>query len=316
MHPMGEGEAAQGCQGGVLILGNFDGVHLGHQGALRFARGQAQALGLPVGVLVFEPHPRQFFAPQAPPFRLQSRQQRLRALAEHGLDAVVELKFDHEFAAQTPQAFAETVLQQRFRAHTVIVGPDFRFGAGRQGNVANLTDLGRRLSFSVLTAPLLAEGAEKISSSRIRAALQAGEMAQAQRWLGRPWAIEGLVVRGAQRGRSIGFPTANVAMGAYQRPAFGVYAVKIRIAGGPALLGVANLGFKPTVALDQEPLLEAHIFDFSGDIYGRGIEVELVRYLRTEQRFESFNALKEQIARDARAARMLLAAPGLEEGTQ
>lgn len=314
---MREGRAAGADRGGVIALGNFDGVHLGHQGVLRFARGEAQRAGVPFGVAVFEPHPRQFFAPQAPPFRLQSGAQRLRALAAQQVDLVFELAFDANFAAQSPEAFANAVLHQRLGARTVIVGPDFRFGAGRKGDVAALTALGLELGFTVLSAPLLAgDGGEKISSSSIRAALQQGCMQLARQWLGRAWAIEGRVQQGAQRGRTIGFPTANIALAAYQRPAFGVYAVQVSIDGAEPLSGVANIGLKPTVASEIEPLLEAHIFDFSGDIYDARVEVQLVDYLRSERRFDSFDALKQQIALDAREARQILASPSLEKRAQ
>ena len=300
----------------VIALGNFDGVHLGHQGVLRFARAQAQRLGIPFAAAVFEPHPRQFFAPQAPPFRLQTSGQRLRALAAQHADLAFEIGFDRQLASQSSAEFAQHVLHDRFGARLVIVGGDFRFGAGRTGDVAALRALGTEFGFKVLTAPVLADAGEKISSSNIRAALVRGQMQQAGLWLGRPWSIEGRVQTGAQRGRLLGFPTANVALGAYLRPAFGVYAVLIRIDAGEALPGVANLGLKPTLGNETIPLLEAHIFDFSGDIYDAPVEVQLLAHLREERRFESLDALKAQIARDAQMARALMAAPGLEKRPQ
>lgn len=303
-------------RGAVIALGNFDGVHLGHQGVLRFARGHAQRLEAPFAAAVFEPHPRQFFAPQAPPFRLQSSSQRLRALADQQADLAFEIGFDRQLASQSSAEFAQRVLHERFGARLVIVGGDFRFGAGRSGDVAALRALGTELGFEVLTAPVLADAGEKISSSNIRAALVRGQMQQARHWLGRPWSIEGQVQAGAQRGRLLGFPTANVALGEYLRPAFGVYAVLIRIGGGKAWPGVANLGQKPTLGAEIAPLLEAHIFDFSGDIYDAPIEVQLLAHLREERRFDSLDALKAQIARDAQMARALLAAPGLEKSAQ
>lgn len=300
----------------VIALGNFDGVHLGHQGVLRFARTHAQRLGARFAAAVFEPHPRQFFAPQAPPFRLQTSAQRLRALAAEHVDLAFEIGFDRQLASQSSAEFAQLMLHDRFGARMVIVGEDFRFGAGRSGDVPALRTLGTKFGFEVLTAPVLADGGEKISSSNIRAALVRGQMQQAGQWLGRPWAIEGRVQAGARRGRLLGFPTANIALGEYLRPAFGVYAVLIRIGSGAALHGVANLGLKPTLGDETIPLLEAHIFDFSGDIYDAPVEVQLLAHLRAEQRFESLDALKAQIARDAQMARTLLATPGLEKSPQ
>lgn len=316
MKVLRDGRADGPDRGSVIALGNFDGVHLGHQGVLRFAQGHSNAKGAPLAVAVFEPHPRQHFLPSAPPFRLQSSAQRLRSLEAHLADLVFELKFDAGFAAQSSEEFARAMLHEGLGARVVIVGPDFRFGAGRKGDVASLRALGADLGFEVLCPRILAEDGEKISSSNIRAALAQGQMAQARRWLGRPWALEGQVQRGAQRGRTIGFPTANLPLGAYQRPAFGVYAVSVRVGEAQAFPGVANLGLKPTLATQNEPLLEAHIFDFSGDIYGQWIEVQLLEFLRPERRFESFDALKQQIALDALQARNLLFAPGLEKSPQ
>lgn len=317
MQVLREGRASGADRGGVIALGNFDGVHLGHQSVLRFARAQAETRKAPFAVAVFEPHPRQHFAPQAPPFRLQSSGQRLRALATHHADGVFELCFDARFAAQSSEDFAQAVLHERFGALMVIVGPDFRFGAGRKGDVAALQALGKELGFAVQSAPVLADSGEKISSSRIRAALAQGFVQQATQWLGRPWSIEGDVQQGAQRGRLLGFPTANIGLGAYQRPALGVYAVRVSVDGGAALPGVANIGVKPTLGGEHAPLLEAHLFDFSMDIYNAPIEVELIEYLRPERRFDSLDALTAQIAADADHARkILLAAPGFEKSPQ
>lgn len=316
MKVLSEGRATGAERGGVVALGNFDGVHLGHHGVLRFAREHALAKGAPLAVAVFEPHPRQHFVPDGAPFRLQTSAQRLRSLEALHADIVFELKFDADLARQSSEEFARVVLHDRFGASMVIVGPDFRFGAGRKGDVARLRALGADLGFDVLCAEVLADDGEKVSSSNIRAALADGQVERANRWLGRAWAVEGKVQRGAQRGRTIGFPTANIALGAYQRPAFGVYAVRVRIGGAQAIAGVANLGLKPTLATQVEPLLEAHVFNFSGDIYDAWIEVQLMNYLRPERRFDSFEALKQQIAIDASGARMLLAAPGSEKSPQ
>lgn len=294
-------------RGAVAALGNFDGVHIGHQAVIAAARVRASALSAPSAVIVFEPHPRQHFAPQAPPFRLQTPDQRARAIEALGVTALFELRFDAAMAGRSAEAFAAEVLAQALGVRVVLIGEDFRFGRGRAGGAAELARFGAELGFEVGTTDLLGFGGEKISSSQIRAALREGRVEEAARLLGRPFAIEGEVLQGAQRGRSIGFPTANQALRAYQRPAFGVYAVEARLAPGERPWpGVANFGVKPTIGGAPEPLLETHLFDFAGDLYGRAIEVSLLHFLRPERRFDSFEMLRAQIAADAAAARALL----------
>lgn len=293
------------ARGTALALGNFDGVHLGHQAVIASARAVADDEDLPLGVAVFEPHPRRYFQPDAPPFRLQTTQQRARALAQLGVQEVFEIGFDQSLAQSTDRDFAERLLRDALGAAHVSVGADFRFGRGRMGDVASLTRLGEEFGFSVEgVAPV--GGAEKVSSSDIRKAISEGAMDRAAHWLGRPWAIEGEVLRGFARGREFGFPTANVALGDYVRPRLGVYAVRVDTGDGVLLPGVASIGVNPTVGALPAPLLEAHLLDFSGDLYGKTIEVELIAFLRDEAKFESTDALKTQMTQDVIDARRAL----------
>lgn len=295
-----------------VALGNMDGVHLGHQAVVAAARRVGANRGLPLAAAVFEPHPRRLFQPDAPPFRLQSPAQRARALSALGVQALFEIHFDQALASLSDEAFCADVLTNGMHAKHVAVGADFRFGKGRAGTTNSLIVAGQRLGFTVSSVDAVDDGgasgddADKISSTQIRHALAAGDPIVAARLLGRPWAIEGVVGPGAQRGRTIGFPTANVPLGDYLRPKFGVYAVRIDIGDGVLRAGVANLGVKPTVGGVEEPLLEAHVFDFSGDLYARRVEVSLIAFLREERRFESFPALLAQIEDDAHHARRIL----------
>jgi riboflavin kinase/FMN adenylyltransferase len=298
------------ARGRALALGNFDGVHLGHRAVIGAA---AQAGFGPPAVAVFEPHPRLLFQPDAAPFRLQSPGQRARALAACGVAMVFELRFDRALASLTDEGFCTEVLSHRLGAAHVAVGGDFRFGKGRMGDVESLTRHGAILGFGVTAAAAVdlpeadnpGSDEDKVSSTAIRTALRQGDMTSAKALLGRAWAIEGVVGLGQQRGRTIAFPTANVALGAYVRPAFGVYAITVDVGDGAWRPGVANIGVRPTVGA-PEPLLEAHIFDFEGDLYGRRIEVRLEAFLRGERKFENFEALSRQIAADAAEARALL----------
>lgn len=298
---------ALGC---AAALGNFDGVHRGHQAVVEAAVEQARRLGATPAAIVFEPHPRQHFQPGAAPFRLQTAGQRARALSALGVATLIEIRFGAPLAALSDDAFAQTVLAEAIGVRHVCVGLDFRYGRGRTGDAASLERQGAALGFGVTIVDAVDDSdhpGDKISSSAIREALLQGDVALAARLLGRPWAIEGRVIAGRQRGRTIAFPTANIALGAYLRPALGVYAVRARLADGREIAGVANLGVRPTVAgADAEPLLEAHLFDIAEDLYGQTLEVALIAFLRPEQRFESFQALTAQIAQDAAAARALL----------
>jgi len=294
------------ARGASIALGNFDGVHAGHQAVIASAREVAKANGARLGVAVFEPHPRRFFKPDTQPFRLQSAKQRARALSELGVEEVFEIGFDAALAGSTDREFAERVLRDLLGISHVSIGADFRFGKGRGGDAASLATLGAELGFTVdAVAPV--GGAEKVSSTAIREAIARGEMAAASGLLTRPWAIEGEVLRGFQRGRTLGFPTANIALGKYVRPRLGVYAVRVDLGDGVLLPGAASVGVNPTVgeAL-PEPILEAHLLDFSGDLYGQTIEVELIAFLRDEAKFESLGELKRQMTQDVIDARRAL----------
>lgn len=293
------------ARGAAIALGNFDGVHLGHQAVIASAREVATRLGSTLGVAVFEPHPRRFFKPELPPFRLQTPRQRARVLGELGVQEVFEIGFDAALAESSDREFAESVLRQLLGARHVSVGADFRFGKDRAGDAARLSALGAELGFSVdAVAPV--GGAEKTSSTMVREAIGAGDMARARALLGRPWAIEGEVLKGFQRGRGFGFPTANVALGDYVRPRLGVYAVRVDTGDGVLLPGAASVGVNPTVGALPEPVLEAHLFDFDGDLYGKTIEVELIAFLRDEAKFDDVNALRRQMTHDVIEARRAL----------
>ena len=292
-------------KGGAVALGNFDGVHRGHQALLARTAGHARALGAPLVALTFEPHPRRFFVADTGPFRLTLPPAKIRLLEQYGVQAVLAQRFDPAFAAVTAEAFVDEVLLAGLGARHVVCGYDFTFGARRSGNVEKLRKMGdkRGLGVTVLD-PVMREG-EIYSSTRIREALRAGMAGEAAELLGHPWEIEGVVEQGDQRGRTIGFPTANVALGEHLRPRFGVYAVRTLV-DGKWLNGVANLGKRPTVGKLQENF-EVHLFDFAGDLYGKTLRVQLVDFIRPEMKFAGLDQLKAQIAADGQAARTLLA---------
>ncbi|MDX2237043.1 MAG: riboflavin biosynthesis protein RibF [Hyphomonadaceae bacterium] len=301
-------EAHAGDHGPVsLALGNFDGVHVGHQAVIADACAAARVHGATLAAAVFAPHPKAYFQPDAPPFRIQSDAQRRRALAACGVETLFEIRFDAGMARMDDADFVQTILVDGARAAHVSVGFDYHYGRARMGDAQTLRRHGEAYGFGVgIAAPILANG-EKISSTGIRAALAAGDLAQAHAQLTRPFAIEGSVIDGFRRGRTIGVPTANVALGAYTRPRFGVYATRTDLGDGVLRAGVSNCGVKPTVAGDHAPLLETHLFDFDGDLYGRTIETQLLHFLRAERKFDSFEALRAQIVQDAAEARALLA---------
>lgn len=293
------------ARGAAIALGNFDGVHAGHQAVIASARAVAEERGAALGVAVFEPHPRRFFQPDAPPFRLQSSVQRARALGALGVNEVFELGFDAALSKTSARDFAARLLHEALGVSHVSVGADFRFGAGRQGDAAALAAFGAELGFTVTpVSPVGHDG--KISSTAIREAIAAGDMPRAAEWLTRPWAVEGAVQRGYARGRAFGFPTANLDLGDYVRPRLGVYAARIDTGDGVLLPGVASVGVNPTVGELPAPVLEAHLFDFSGDLYGRVIEVELIAHLRDEVKFASADQLKAQMTEDVIDARRAL----------
>jgi riboflavin kinase/FMN adenylyltransferase len=294
------------AQGTVVALGNFDGVHRGHQGLIAKAKTLAQSEGRALSILVFEPYPREFFRPGAEAFRLTSFRAKARLLADLGADFIIVLHFDADLAAMPAQEFVLDVLVKELSVAHVVVGEDFRFGKGRGGDAAVLGYMGEMEGFGVTVVPPLADGPEaKISSSRIRAALTDGRPEEAARLLGHPWSVEGHVRAGDARGRDLGFPTANLVLEGVLEPKFGVYAVRA-YAGEVRHDGVANFGIRPMFET-KEPLLEVHLFDFSGNLYGQLLRVELIGYLRPEQKFESLAALKAQIAADSEKAKAILA---------
>lgn len=294
-----------GC---VATIGNFDGVHLGHQAILRQVAGHAVALGLPTLVITFEPQPQEFFAPAAAPPRLTRLRDKLAALERAGVERVLCLRFDRRLASQSAESFIREVLVAGLGLRHLVVGDDFRFGQGRRGDFAMLEAAGREHGFQVeRTHTHLLDG-ERVSSTRVREALAQGDLALAARLLGRPYAISGRVTHGDKLGRTIGFPTANIHLRRRPAPLAGVFVVRAHGLGVPPLPGMANVGRRPTVDGGSDRL-EMHLFDYQGDLYGRHPRVEFLERLRPERRFESLAALGEQIRQDARAARAFFATP-------
>jgi riboflavin kinase/FMN adenylyltransferase len=292
------------ARGATIALGNFDGVHLGHAAVLRAAH--AARPDAPLAVLTFEPHPREIFRPDDPPFRLTLSAERADALAALGCELLYELPFNHVFSLMTADTFMSEVLHQGLGARHLTTGVDFAFGHRRGGDAMFMASQAEALGMGVTQVPPITDAGGPLSSTRIRRALQDGYPARATAELGRPWAIRGEVAHGDKRGRTIGFPTANVALGRHLEPARGVYAVSVRLADGNTYNGVANIGRRPTVNAGPESRLEVNIFDFAGDIYGTEITVALIAYIRPEIKFSGLDALKAQIAADAAEARRLL----------
>ncbi len=292
-------------RGGIVALGNFDGFHLGHQAVVGRAIARARAEGRPALVATFDPHPKRFFQPQTGHFRLTTLDQRARLFAAAGADAMLVFHFDAAMAGLGARQFAERQLIETIHAGGVVTGGDFTFGKGREGDVETLAALGAELGYSAeIVAPVTLDG-ETVSSSRIRDCLRAGDPRGAARLLTRPFAIQGPVQHGAKLGRQLGYPTANMDLANYLRPAYGIYAVRGRLADGRMLDGVANLGIRPSIEPPEE-LLESHFFDFTGDLYDQVIEVSLIDWLRPEAKFDSMDALKVQMDADAAKARALL----------
>lgn len=291
--------------GSVVCIGAFDGLHLGHQALVRRTVSRARDLGLPAVAVSFEPLPREFFAPADPPPRLLLPRAKVEGLLELGADQVGLLRFNRRLAGLTAAEFGRTVLQQRLSAREVWVGPDFRFGKGRAGDIAVLRQLGADLGFvAEEIAPVQLDG-ERVSSTRIRSALRGGDFGTSARLLGRPYAISGRVVRGRKLGRELGFPTANLRYRGKTPALSGIYATWVHGIGADAWPAVSSFGTRPTVA-GIEPLLEAHLFDYDGDLYGRRIRVEFVAKLRDELKFPDLPSLTEQMRRDAVEARAIL----------
>jgi riboflavin kinase/FMN adenylyltransferase len=297
----------ESLRGAVLALGNFDGFHLGHQAVAAEAVEWARSEGRPAIVATFDPHPVRHFAPRVPPFRLTTLDQREALFAAAGADAMLVFHFDGELAKTTAADFVATLLAERIGAAGVVTGEDFIFGKDRGGTFAVLQAEGAKHGIAARAVAPVIESGRPVSSSRIRDALKAGDCEGAARLLTRPFAIRGPVEHGDKRGRTIGYPTANVSLGAYLRPRFGIYAVTARVLdSGETLQGAANLGVRPQFEPPQE-WLEPYFFDFSGDLYGREIEVSLRHFLRPEAKFGSLDALTAQMAEDCERARALLA---------
>lgn len=298
-----------GARGAAVAIGNFDGVHRGHQAVLRTATAEAARLGVPAAAAVFAPHPRRVFQPDAPPFRLMSDRLRAETLAAFGVDILYALPFDRDFSQLTDEAFAQRVLgaspDEGLGVKHVVVGADFRFGRGRAGDAERLAAFGARMGFGV-TAVSPVGDETPYSSTAVRQALARGDCAAAAAILGRPWTVDGEVVRGAQLGRTYGFPTANIRLGDLLRPRLGVYAVRARLDGaGDWLPGAASMGVRPTVD-GKEELLEVYLLDWSGDLYGRRMDVQFIRFLRDEAKFGSIPDMAAQIARDVEDCRRAL----------
>lgn len=287
----------------ALTIGNFDGVHLGHQAMLAELRRAAARLAVPACVLTFEPHPREFFAPDQAPTRLTSLREKLELLAANGVDRVHVCRFDYRFAQTTPENFIERIIVRALSARWVLVGDDFRFGARRAGTLVMLMQAAPRLGFEVAAlASVMLEG-ERVSSTALRAALAVGDLDRAGRLLGRGYSISGRVVAGDGLGHKLGFPTANVQMKHNRPPLMGIFAVRLHGAGLEPLDGVASLGVRPTVKQQGAPVLEVHALDFDGDLYRRHVRVEFLRKLRDEEKYADLATLTRQIAVDARNAR-------------
>ena len=292
--------AARGC---VLTIGAFDGIHRGHQEMIRVLRSLAAKHSLPAALLSFEPTPREFFAKATPPARLTRFREKYQALRRYGVERFVCLRFDSALRSMSADEFVGKVLVEALGARHIVVGHDFKFGRNMAGNVATLRAAGPAAGFVVTEVPPFEIDGERVSSSLIRAALDAGDMARAALLLGRPYRMTGKVIEGSKLGRKLGFPTANLGAHSEQFPPDGVYVAEATLAGA-LYRGVANLGYRPTVSAGKpERLLELHLFDLNRDIYGAEVEVRFLRYLRPEQKFENVEALAAQIARDVAQAR-------------
>ena len=300
------GGIPQELRGSIVALGNFDGFHLGHQAVVGRAIQRGFHERRPVIVATFDPHPVQFFKPDVPPFRLTTLDQREALFAHAGADAMLVFHFDKALAVTSSEDFVSEVLAKEIGAAGVVTGDDFTFGRGRKGDVPLLKALGEQHGvIAEAVAPVLLDGA-RISSGRIREALQAGDIGTATHLLTRDYAIEGVVQRGDARGRELGYPTANVELGDYQRPKYGIYAVRVTLDDGSEHPGVASLGVRPTFEPAHE-LLEAYLFGFEGDLYGRRIEIALHAWIREERKFDGPEPLAAQMREDEAAARRLLA---------
>tara|TARA_R100000541_G_scaffold2881_1_gene9417 strand:+ start:1327 stop:2259 length:933 start_codon:yes stop_codon:yes gene_type:complete len=295
-------------QGATAAIGNFDGVHLGHRSVIDMAR--AALPDAPLGVVTFEPHPREYFAPDAPPFRLMGAEARAHQLQKIGVDKLYELGFDAALSGLSPRAFAQEVIVDGLGLRHVVVGADFRFGKARAGTAEQLQAFGAEMGFGVTIAPLMAKGPDTVSSTAIRNALTEARPRDAAAMLGHWHRVEGPILHGEKRGRELGYPTANMSIDGLHPPAFGVYAVLVDVLEGPQAgryHGVASLGVRPMFG-ENKANLETFIFDFKGDLYGKHVSVALVDHLRDEEKFDSLDALITQMDADSAQARSILAA--------
>lgn len=295
-------------QGATAAIGNFDGVHLGHRSVIDMAR--AALPDAPLGVVTFEPHPREYFAPDAPPFRLMGAEARAHQLQKIGVDKLYELGFDAALSSLSPLAFAQEVIVDGLGLRHVVVGADFRFGKARAGTAEQLQAFGAEMGFGVTIAPLMAKGPDTVSSTAIRNALTEARPRDAAAMLGHWHRVEGPILHGEKRGRELGYPTANMSIDGLHPPAFGVYAVLVDVLEGPQAgryHGVASLGVRPMFG-ENKANLETFIFDFKGDLYGKHVSVALVDHLRGEEKFDSLDALITQMDADSAQARSILAA--------
>jgi riboflavin kinase/FMN adenylyltransferase len=301
-----DGGIPHSLKGSIVALGNFDGFHLGHQAVVGRAIQRGFHERRPVIVATFDPHPVRFFKPELPPFRLTTLDQRERLFAHAGADAMLVFEFGPKLAAMDAGEFVAEVLAAQIGAVGVVTGDDFTFGKGRKGDIQLLRSLGERHGVVAEAVPQVLVDGVRVSSGRIREALVAGDSGTATKLLSRDYAIAGVVQDGDKRGRELGYPTANLVLGDYQRPRYGIYAVRATLDDGSERPGVANLGIRPTFDPPQE-LLETHLLDYSGDLYGRRMEVGLHAFIRAEQKFETIDALVAEMRRDEAAARKLLA---------
>jgi riboflavin kinase/FMN adenylyltransferase len=290
----------------ALTIGNFDGLHRGHQAMLERLVVESRRRGLVSCVLTFEPHPREFFSPRSAPTRLASLREKLELLAARGIERVHVERFTRSFAALEPEAFVERVLAKRLKARWLLIGEDFRFGAKRSGDLALLKSLAGRHGYEVEVMPAVTRAGVRVSSSAVRAALASGDLALAGTLLGRPYAISGRVVHGRKLGRALGFATANVQLKHNRPPLTGIYAVKVHGIGAVPRSGVASLGVRPTITASGRSVLEAHLFDFSDDLYAAHVRVEFLHKIRDEEKYSDLETLKAQIARDCEAAKTFL----------
>jgi len=296
-------------RGASVAIGNFDGVHLGHQAVIDLARSAGAAIEAPLGVLTFQPHPREYFQPKAPSFRLMGSQARATRLERLGVERLYELNFNAAMAALSPREFAQNVICDGLGLRHIVVGADFCFGKGRAGSVDDLQNFGQEMGFGVTIVPLLETGHGQVSSTSIRQALSEGRPRDAAAQLGHWHRIEGPVIGGEQRGRELGYPTANMSVDGLHLPKLGVYAVLVDVLDGPfrgSYHGAASLGVRPMFG-ENTPNLETFIFDFSGDLYGAKLSVGLVDFLRPELKFDGLQALIDQMEQDCATIREILA---------